>query len=175
MAAKAAAAKKAHEEAEFQRKFNPHDGLLHDDDGERYFADGTQVRGVNKFVKMKNKSKKVKHHARKHRDDVEDQQKGEMASAKKDAQDKENAAKLAFEESERKRKWNQFDGSNHLDDGSRILPDGTTVSGVNYDLKLKNRHHKHHSNVHAQTHVRRDDEDSLREAEDRANELNAAN
>ena len=72
MAAKAAAAKKAHDVAEFKRKFNPHDGLLHDDDGQTHFTDGSPVGGVNKYVKMKNKSKKAKHTARKHRDDVDD-------------------------------------------------------------------------------------------------------
>ena len=121
--------------------------------------DGTSVRGVNKFATI-NRYKK---------DDVEDQHEGEMAAVKKEFQDRETAARKAFEESERKRRWNQFDGSIHQDDGSRVLPDGSSVAGVNNNLKMRNDHHKKHSNV--QTHVRRDDEDTMREAEDRANEL----
>jgi len=47
----AAAAKKAHEEAEWKRKFNPFDGLVHEDDGSSWNkGDGVQVRGVNKFT-----------------------------------------------------------------------------------------------------------------------------
>jgi hypothetical protein len=46
----AAAAKKAFEEAELKRKFNPFDGQYHEDDGTSWNkGDGVQVRGVNKF------------------------------------------------------------------------------------------------------------------------------
>lgn len=117
------------------------------------------------------KSKKGHHTSRKHRvkDDVDDQHEGEMATVKKDFQDRETAAKnkaiadrLAFEESERQRKWNQFDGSIHQDDGSRVLPDGSIVKGVNNYVKKRNHHHKKHSIV--QTHARRIDEENVKEA-----------
>ena len=46
----AAAAKKALEDAELKRKFNPFDGQYHEDDGTSWNkGDGVQVRGVNKF------------------------------------------------------------------------------------------------------------------------------
>ena len=62
--------------AEHKRKLNPFDGLVHDDDGKRYTdyfpnGNGPEVAGVNDYMKMKNKSKKGKHTARKHRDDRE--------------------------------------------------------------------------------------------------------
>lgn len=50
-----------------------------------------------------------------------------------------------------------------------MLPDGSTVAGVNYYLKVKKHDHNKHSTV--QTDVRKDDEDTMREAEDRENEL----
>ena len=53
----AAAAKKAHDEAERKRKFNPFDGLVHEDDGSSWNkGDGVQVRGVNKFLKTHKRS-----------------------------------------------------------------------------------------------------------------------
>ena len=66
--AQAAAAKKAFEESEYTRKFNPFDGLIHEDDGSSYNkGDGLKVGGVNKFLKVKNQSHK--HHHRKMRQD----------------------------------------------------------------------------------------------------------
>ena len=141
-----------------EKKF---DGRYNTDDG-THILPGYTGRGINKFISTKKHKK----------DDVEDQHEGEMANVKKEFEDRETiaknkeiAARKAFEESERKRRWNEFDGSIHKDDGSRVLPDGSTVAGVNTALKLKNHHHKKHS--HVQTHVKRDDEDNFKEAEDR--------
>lgn len=103
---------------------------------------------------------------------------GELNTAKAEAdvnaKVRAAAEKKAFEEAEFKRKFNDFDGLLHGDDGQRYFPDGEQVRSVNNNLGMKkHHHHKHHSTV--QTHVRKDDEDNLKEAEDRANELNAAN
>lgn len=47
-AANKAAAKKAFEEAEYKRKYNQFDGLVHEDDGRTYNAgDNIERRGVN--------------------------------------------------------------------------------------------------------------------------------
>ena len=62
-------------------------------------------------MKMKNKSKKGKHTARKHRDDVDDQTQGELSAIA--AEEKAKAAAAEY-----KKRWNQFDGSFHNDDGS---------------------------------------------------------
>ena len=79
---------------------------------------------------MKNKSKKGKHTARKHRvrDDEDFQNQKEVTATKASiaAEEKAKAAAADY-----KKRWNQFDGSFHNDDGSQILPDGTPVNGVN--------------------------------------------
>jgi len=72
------------------------------------------------------KSKKGHHTSRKHRvkDDVDDQNKKELDAIAAD--EKAKAAAIAYQ-----KRWNQFDGSFHNDDGSQILPDGSHVRGVN--------------------------------------------
>ena len=57
-AKKAAAAK-----AEWDRKHNQFDGLVHEDDGKKYEQDGNEVKGVNKFIK---KHHHGKHHKKSH-------------------------------------------------------------------------------------------------------------
>ena len=114
-------------QAEWNRRFNPFEGIVHEDDGTSWnFGDGKPVGGVNNYLKLHKR-------ARADKDDAEEpQEEGEVKAAKpkpvivnedkamkksmKDEKDKEEA--------EFKRRFNEFDGSFHNDDGSRTLPDG---------------------------------------------------
>jgi len=126
-AAQAAAAKKAQEEASWNRRFNPFEGIVHEDDGTSWnLGDGKPVGGVNNYLKLHKRARAVKD------DDEEPQEEGETKAAKpkKVIVNEDKAMKKSMkdqkdkEEAEFKRRFNEFDGSFHNDDGSRTLPDG---------------------------------------------------
>ena len=82
----------------------------------------------------------------------------ELDAAHKSITDDENAriaqAKKEWLDAEWKRRYNEYEGIVHEDDGSNWnLGDGMPVGGVNKYLKLKNHHH--HKNKKHQSFVQK--------------------
>jgi len=125
---RAAAAKKAHEESEFNRKFNQFDGLVHEDNGSSWNkGDGLQVGGVNNYLKTVHK--RNKNHRKNSSGDTEnfqEQKAREDELANIEAAKKAAAAKAVWD-----KRHNQFDGLVHEDDGKTYEQDGKEVKGVN--------------------------------------------
>ena len=138
---KAAAAK-----AEWDRKHNQFDGLVHEDDGKTYGLDGKEVKGVNKFVK---KQHHAQHHKKSHLKDhsavqykgvevadrnVEEEEK--FVAFKMDQQKKRQAQEASIRAQHAKeiaewnsRKFNAFDGLMHDKSGKKFDPnDGHEVT-----------------------------------------------
>lgn len=142
---------------------NPFDGLIYNEDGSKQFPDKQVVGGVNNYHQHQMKSKS------KVREDPDDD---DSTIAEKDAKNAEiKDAKTQAAANEKKRFWdekfNRFDGTYHLDDGSRVFePEGQAIGGVN---------NYHQKKIHSRARDDNEDDDSTIAEKDAKNaEINEA-
>ena len=160
------------QEAKWQTRVankNPFDGLVYNDDGSRQFTDKQVVGGVNNYHQHRANSRV---RAREDPDDDGDdstlQEKDAKNAELKEAKEQSENFEKKRVEQENKEKWakklNIFDGTYHMEDGSRVFsPDGPVVDGANnyhqHRVKARKSHKKHNRKMKAE-------DDEIKEAND---------